>query len=356
MTNIRSQNQAFASRLLSIFEKRNRGSSTNASPPYNDNRQHRYTRLLSTVSLTLLLFLSIPALALKAYSYSFIESNVEMGFYLVDAEFPNATEGETLVAALPYNLFRVPEKVVLVVAMLNILLSMAHLAFIAWDWNVSRRTQTRTFRRNAMVLHIINVVLVLFAIIAMSVSHKASSTFEADLIPREPNAVSPSGYRYYRYDSGTFDLETWTCELMKPESVGDARSDYRAQCEIEVAGRTIMVPFFLAALAVAGMSVWAFIMGGSQELRSDHIYTKDVDLEAGSGAEGDKHVYVEEVELATLQRPERQTDARLSKIEEDGEEAEEAKENRKRASTVAKGAEVDTDPANTKDVDAENAS
>jgi len=168
-----------------------------------------------------------------------------------------------------------------------------------------------------MVLHVINAILVLAALISLSVAHRDSSTFDFKLIPQEPNAVSPSGYRYYRYDAGMFDLETWTCELMNAPAVGEAMKDYSAQCQIEVAARMILVPFFLATIAVTGLSVWALVVGRRQLPHNEHLYTKDIDLEVG------KQVQVEEVELDTL-RPERQIDARLSKIEEDAEEPEEA--------------------------------
>jgi hypothetical protein len=307
-------------------------------PPYIHDHTYRVSRLLSVVLLTLLLLLSIPALALKIYGYNFIETNGEMGFYLVNNEAPGPGEGnnmgDSLVAALPHNLFRVPEKLVLVVAMLNILLSMAHLGFVAWDWRAGRRvglqeskhtdikltnhqTQTRSFRRNSMALHVVNTILVLSALIGLSVAHKDSSTFDYKLIPQEPNALSPSGYRYYRYDAGTFDLETWTCELMNIPAVGDAMKDYSAQCQIEAAARMMLVPFFLATIAVTGLSIWALVVGGRQLPHNEQLYTKDIDLEVG------KQVQVEEVELDTL-RPERQVDARLSKIEEGAEELEEA--------------------------------
>lgn len=167
-----------------------------------------------------------------------------------------------------------------------------------------------------MILHVVNAILVLSALIGLSVAHKDSSTFDFKLIPQQANAVSPSGYRYYRYDAGIFDLETWTCELMNAPAVGDAKKDYSAQCQIEVAARMILVPFFLATIAVTGLSIWALVVGGQHVPHSEQLYTKDIDLEAG------KQEQVEEVELATL-RPERQVDARLSKIEEDAEEPEE---------------------------------
>ena len=137
-----------ASKISSIFKHRSNTPTTSATGSYVQESKYRSMQLLSTLSLTLLLLLSIPALALKAYSYSFVEMNVEMGFYLVNSENQAAVQGETLVAALPLNLFRVPEKLVLVVAMLNVLLSTAHLAFIAWDWRSGRRVSSckTTFR------------------------------------------------------------------------------------------------------------------------------------------------------------------------------------------------------------------
>ncbi|KAJ4344958.1 hypothetical protein N0V95_006071 [Ascochyta clinopodiicola] len=323
MNKVTPRVQAIADKISTLLKPHRNATPAVNPPPYSDDHQYRLVRLASVVSLTLLLLLSIPTLVLKAYSYSFIESNAEMGFYLADGGIQGVPKSQTLVAALPHYIFRVPEKLVLIVAMLNILLSMAHLAFVAWDWKAGRRTQTRAFRRNAVVLHIINAILVLTALIAIFVSHKASSLFDYKLIPESPNAVSPSGYKYYRYDAGTFDIETWTCELEKPDIVGEARKDYKAQCGIEVAGRTILVPFFLVAVAVAAVSICALVGGGKQESRSGHLWTKDVDLEMNKGSVDDKHLQVEEVELETLERPERRTDGRLSKIEEDEQEVEE---------------------------------
>ncbi|KAL1600225.1 hypothetical protein SLS59_005849 [Nothophoma quercina] len=368
MNKVTSQLKGMASKFTSIFSRHNTTPSVNP-PPYTDDRHYRLVRLLSVVSLTLLLLLSIPVLVLKAYSYSFIESNAEMGFYLANDEVQDEPEGQNLVAALPHNLFRVPEKLVLVVSMLNILLSLAHLAFVAWDWKARRRvssrsfpdtrwkadfkqTQTRAFRRNALMLYTVNAILVMTALIAMFVSHKASSPFKYELIPRTPNTVSPSGYRYYRYDSGIFDLETWTCELEYVKGVGEARKDYAAQCQIEVAGRTIMVPFFLVALGVAGLSVWNFTVVEKQTPRSEHIYTKDADLEMSKAPEGGKRVQVEEVELASLDRPERQKDGRLSKIEEGEDEAEDLP---KQVTTMAKSQTVDSVPAESGDTSVKKA-
>ncbi|KAJ4378294.1 hypothetical protein N0V86_005994 [Didymella sp. IMI 355093] len=322
--------------VIGKFKGRNSTTPSVNPPPYVHDRTYRISRLLSVVLLTLLLLLAIPALVLKAYGYNFIELNTEMGFYLVGNEVAGDLVGDNLVAALPHNLFRGSEKLVLVVAMLNILLSMAHLGFVAWDWKTGRRTQTRAFRRNAMVMHIVNAILVLSSLIALSVAHKDSSTFQYELIPNEPNAVSPSGYRYYRYDAGVFDLETWTCELENAKAVGDAKKDYSAQCQIEVAGRMILVPFFLAAIAVAGMSVWALFVGGNQTSSNEQVHTKDVDLEVGKSSEDGKQVQVEEVELDDL-KTERQVDARLSKIEEGTEEPE---EDSKDATPSAKAEEI----------------
>lgn len=184
------------------------------------------------------------------------------------------------------------------------------------------QTQARAFLCNAVLYYSINAILALTALIAIFVSHKASSQFKSDLIPRTPNAVSPSSHRYYRYDSGIFDLETWTCQLGNAKVVGESRADYRKQCEIEVVGRTILVPFFLVALAVASMSVWNFLVGCKQSSRSEQTWTKDTDLELVTADAEGKFVQVEEVKLATLKRTEWPKHGRLSKIEEYEQEAE----------------------------------
>lgn len=130
--------QALAGKVASVFKRRSNLPSTAGPPPYILSRRCRFERLLSLVTLTPLLLLSIPALTLKAYSYSFIESNTEMGFYLVDEKTGEAMQ-DALVAALPLKVYRVPEKLVLVVAMISILLSLLHLGYLAWDWKTCIR-------------------------------------------------------------------------------------------------------------------------------------------------------------------------------------------------------------------------
>ena len=108
MEKITPRFQAFASL---VFKRRSDMSANALPPPYVLSRRCRFERLFSLVSLTLLLMLSIPALALKAYSYSFIESNMEMGFYLVNEQTGKTME-DALVAALPLHLFRVSDPIV----------------------------------------------------------------------------------------------------------------------------------------------------------------------------------------------------------------------------------------------------
>jgi hypothetical protein len=139
MNKAMSRVQAITGKISSLLKHHNNASSFLNSPTNSDDRHLRLSRLISVVSLTLLLLLSVPTLVLKAYSYSFIESNAEMGFYLVNDEAQGVPEGEVLVAALPHNIYRAHEKLVLIVAMLNALLSMAHLGFVVWDWKAGRR-------------------------------------------------------------------------------------------------------------------------------------------------------------------------------------------------------------------------
>lgn len=133
------QIQAVVNRITPTYRQRVDAKKASGTPPYKDDRHYRLSRLLSLLALTLLLLFSIPALILKAYSYNFIESNAEMGFYLVKDDGKGELDEQSLVAALPHNIFRMPEKLVLVVAVLNILLSIAHLTFVTWDWKSGKR-------------------------------------------------------------------------------------------------------------------------------------------------------------------------------------------------------------------------
>jgi hypothetical protein len=180
-----------------------------------------------------------------------------------------------------------------------------------------QQTQTPTVRRNAMTLHIVNACMLLIAMISIFFTNATSSRFRIEDIPEQPNAVSPTGFRYYRYDAGTFDLETWSCELKDAPPIGMAREDYSKQCMIETAGKTIMIPFFIVGLAVAGVSIWGFISMGKTTTGDEQLWTKDMELEMGKVDSDDKGFKVEETELEVVDTVPRFKDGRLSKIEED---------------------------------------
>ena len=159
--------------------------------------------------------------------------------------------------------------------------------------------------------------MLLIAMISIFLTNSTSSRFRLEDIPEQPNAVSPTGFRYYRYDVGTFDLETWSCELKDAPPIGMAREDYSKQCMIEIAGKTIMVPFFIMGLAVAGVSIWGFVSMGKTPGGDEQLWTKDMELEMGNTDSDDKGFKVEEVELEAVDTAPRPKDGRLSKIEED---------------------------------------
>jgi hypothetical protein len=168
-----------------------------------------------------------------------------------------------------------------------------------------------------MTLHILNACMLLIAMTSIFLTNATSSRFRFQDIPEQPNAVSPTGFRYFRYDVGTFDLETWSCELKDAPPIGMAREDYSKQCTIEAAGKIIMVPFFVMALAIAGVSIWGFISMGKTPMGNDQPWTKDMELEMGKFDADDKGFRVEEVEIEAADTAPRPKDGRLSKIEED---------------------------------------
>jgi hypothetical protein len=131
--------QALVSKVTSSFRPRKKDS-TSTSPSLSHGGPYNQTlRLLSIIFLVFLLLLSTAALILKANTFSFIEMNREMGFFLEMPEFMGDPEKQPLVAALPLRLYRVSEKIILIMSSLNILLSMGHLGLIAINWKTAQR-------------------------------------------------------------------------------------------------------------------------------------------------------------------------------------------------------------------------
>jgi len=139
-----------------------------------------------------------------------------------------------------------------------------------------------------MFLHITNAILVLFALVSIYVTHKNTSHFREGFVnfraSRMNDTASPSTQQspaFFRYNFGTFDLETWACELAGVEGAGMVREDYGMQCGIEIAGRAVMVPFVVVAWGVAAIGLWGFVGGGRRGPDGERMKTDEVGLEMG---------------------------------------------------------------------------
>lgn len=137
-----------------------------------------------------------------------------------------------------------------------------------------------------MFLHVTNSILVLFALVSITVTHKSSSHFRDGYVnfnAYRMNETNPDSQveNFFRYSIGTFDLENWACDLKDVRGVGMVAEDYAAQCNIEVAGRAIVVPFVAIAWLLAGISIWALVAGGRRGPDGERVKTEDVGLEMG---------------------------------------------------------------------------
>jgi hypothetical protein len=120
-----------------------------------------------------------------------------------------------------------------------------------------------------MFLHITNGILVLFALVSISVTHRSTSHFR-------------DGYvNFVAYNIGTFDLETWSCELKDVRGASMVQEDYAKQCAIEVAGRALMIPFVILAWSVAAIGIWGLVGGGRRGPDGERVKTEDVGLDMG---------------------------------------------------------------------------
>ena len=126
-----------------------------------------------------------------------------------------------------------------------------------------------------MFLHFFNTVLILFALISLNVTHKSSSHVNLRYITNK--ADRPSAAEGMRYNIGTFDLETWSCEWVPIKGADMVQDDYAAQCRIEVAGRAMMALFLCIGVGLAGLSIWGML--GGRDRAGERIKTEDVGVE-----------------------------------------------------------------------------
>lgn len=131
--------QALVAKVTSSLRPRQKTSTSTGLSSNYGGQCNQTLRILSIIFLAFLLVLSTAALILKANTFSFIEMNREMGFFLEMPEAQGDPSKQPLVAALPLRLFRVSEKIILFASGFNILLSMGHLGLIAINWKTAQR-------------------------------------------------------------------------------------------------------------------------------------------------------------------------------------------------------------------------
>ncbi|KAF2728654.1 hypothetical protein EJ04DRAFT_448899 [Polyplosphaeria fusca] len=234
-------------------------------------RQHRVSRILYVVNLSLLFVLSGAVIATKAMTIAFIEDNNDTGFM-----FETGDPEPTVLAALPKMLFVAPAKIAMCAAAIGVFVSIGHLIFIVKDWSDGTKTQAYSFRRNSMFIHLTNSILILFSLVSTFVTHKSTSHFLEGYINRKADRPGEG----IRYNIGTFDLETWSCELKDVPGARMVADDYARQCSVEIAGRLILIPFLIITFVVTGISI-AVMLGGKRNADGERLKTEEVGLEMG---------------------------------------------------------------------------
>ena len=138
------------------------------------------------------------------------------------------------------------------------------------------QTQAYAFRRNMMFLHFANSIVILLALVSIHVTHKSSSHFSERYINRK--ADRPSSIDGMQYSIGTFDLETWSCELKSVPGASMVSEDYGKQCSIEMAGRGLMIPFLIVGWILCGLSIKQMIEC-RRDANGERIKTEQLELE-----------------------------------------------------------------------------
>ncbi|KAF2117961.1 hypothetical protein BDV96DRAFT_489251 [Lophiotrema nucula] len=236
------------------------------------NSRHHTARVLYAAFLASLLGVSVAVIALKALTIKFIFENRNTGFM-----FETNGPEPVVLAALPRMLYFAPAKIAIVAAAVSIMVVIGHGIFVVKDWHEGAKTQCYSFRRNSMYLHLTNSILVLFSLVSIYVTHKSTSHFFPGYVDFKAKKPGDNGVRY---NIGTFDLETWSCELKTADGAQMVWQDYGMQCEIEYAGRMVMIPFMVLAFTLAGLTIWGLV-GGKRDPDGERMKTEDVGLEMG---------------------------------------------------------------------------
>jgi hypothetical protein len=259
--------------------------------PVATDRRYHVARAAYGVLLVLLVMLAAATIGLKATTINFIEDNRNTGFVF------DTGEPETVImAALPRQLYTAPAKIAMVAGVISVFVGVGHAAFVFMNWKEGKKvrclvilaiessadygtqTQAYAFRRNVMFLHFSNSIIILMALISLYVTHKSSSHFRERYI--NDKADRPSSEDGMRYNRGTFDLETWSCELQFVDGARMVQEDYAKQCVVELAGRNMMIPLLIVGWALAALSIWQMI-GGARDADGERMKTEQVEVEMG---------------------------------------------------------------------------
>lgn len=116
----------------------------------------------------------------------------------------------------------------------------------------------------------LTAVLSLVSLLTIFVSHLRSAHFDVNYKDPYSGGYGPWG----RYAKGTFDLETWTCDLAAFEGSPSIQT-FSKQCRIEQAARWALVPFCIVSVLAAGLGWWA--MSNEKANVDECIKLKEVD-------------------------------------------------------------------------------
>lgn len=139
-----------------------------------------------------------------------------------------------------------------------------------------------------MFLHFCNSVLVLFSLVSIFITHKSTSHFHERYVTQQAGRFNDPNNPFNNdddddgiiYNRGTFDLETWSCELRAVQGARSVWSEYDKQCSLEVAGRILVIPFVITTFLIAGACI-AQMMRCRRDPYGERMKTEEVSLEMG---------------------------------------------------------------------------
>ncbi|KAF2103211.1 hypothetical protein NA57DRAFT_72191 [Rhizodiscina lignyota] len=220
------------------------------------------TKLLQiylVVSLTATCILTITEFGLKVSTTQYVSQNsgaLTSSIPYMGPEYGSSPKDQ--LAVLPLNFYNWPN--IFVVAIAGIILGLYVVTFVNWLAKVFRTGLDLPVHfispLGFFLLALILAILFIACLGSIYGVHNASAHFDPTYTyyTADDSSFNGSWGPNNKYSGGTFDLETWSCDLTDVSEV--SFPEFGARCWVEKIARWLLIPWAFSAAAAAALAYY----------------------------------------------------------------------------------------------------